>query len=129
MNSTLANKLFDDSLGLQPGASIRISCVSRADQDSTRAQLYRVRRNFEKSHSTSGVIIQRVTDDRGFAIIISLPAEPVIEHIGENGEATQLSFTQPHHSVATEQGRVAQLMRSDGYSEEDIASMLEGEIS
>ena len=122
MNSSLANKLFDESLALKEGDAIRISCSSRADQDSTRSQLYRVRRNYEKHNPETGVIIQRATYKTGFFVILQLSPTQVIEHVSAQG------YTQPLFQAATpatEQARVGQLMRDDGYSEEDIMTMLE----
>lgn len=124
------NQVFDKALGLKEGEVIRISCASRSEQDSTRAQLYRVRKTYcARIPSPINISISRLTHtDKAvehfggnkYFVVLKRVENQAVEIIAKDGTTTPLhtTITQPQNDLETQ--RIINLMREDGFSEEEI---------
>lgn len=124
------NRLFDQALTMRPGQTIRIACTSRSEQDSTRAQLYRVRKTYlSKALSPVNISIARFTDKKSdpadnqpkHYVLVKRETAQVVELVNEDGTTTPLVFpSTSKREMTSDDERLVAIMRSDGLSEEEI---------
>lgn len=124
------NRLFDQALTMRPGQTIRIACASRSEQDSTRAQLYRVRKTYiSRALSPVNISIARFTDRKSdpannqakHYVLVKRETVQTVELVDEDGTSTPLVFpSKIKREMTSDDERLMAIMRSDGLSEEEI---------
>ena len=124
-------KLFDSSLDLDIGESIKIPVISKAHQDAVRVSLARQRRIFVSSFSPDfDILVRCLTIARKrYVLLTKVPKPDDIVIIKKDGTETKLNkpssnaFKGVKHQLE-ELARMKKLMKEDGFSDQEIEDFI-----
>ncbi|MBW1855915.1 MAG: hypothetical protein JRJ00_14760 [Deltaproteobacteria bacterium] len=122
-------QIFDQSLDLSPGESITIHCDDSKEQNYIRVSLYRERTKFNEANPTkrANLQISRATDGKTPTITIAVSKDisaKLITKKTTNGNLEMITLDTLKVKEESENNRIKELMLADGYTEEEIISLL-----
>jgi len=129
MTGITAREIMDTAMTLEEGEKIVTRCNSYEEMEALRTQLYKIRKSMLKSHRTlaytlyvSREVIPDAKEDNYLVIVTKELTVSNVAIVTKDGSAKP--FTRVESAGVDEVVRMAELMRQDGISEEEIETAL-----